>query len=204
MTDGWAWAVIALAGTVALAWVYIVESGARASAIPQPPRNDEPEQWPAEDLLTMRYHVRSDGWEIINGRGEILGLTMISPSHLIADAPGKGWTDRLRYLMTTGQYAPADPTRKCDPRTDWEGWKRERGILPLVETPVTNAVCRDILSANPRPEVWFVDADTLKAIRRECRELRGREKRPPLREGWDAIVSLCGVTLAVSDASPSP
>lgn len=63
--------------------------------------------YPTDDLLTLRSDVGSDGWRIVNGRGETLGITMLSPSELMMQVPGKSLTESLRWVMSTNQYVPA-------------------------------------------------------------------------------------------------
>lgn len=58
------------------------------------------------DLLTLRYDIGRDGWEIVNGKNEILGITMLPPSQLEAEAPGNTLTEKLRWVMNTDQYVP--------------------------------------------------------------------------------------------------
>jgi hypothetical protein len=60
----------------------------------------------AGELLTLRYDMFSDGYRIINGAGKSYGLTMLSPSEIIMQTPGKTTTEAILWLMETGQYTP--------------------------------------------------------------------------------------------------
>lgn len=57
-------------------------------------------------MLTMHYHAPSGGYAIVDGKNEILGFTMIPRSQLEAEAPGKTLTEKLRWLINSGQYVP--------------------------------------------------------------------------------------------------
>lgn len=57
-------------------------------------------------MLTMRYHSSSDGYAIVNGKNEILGITTISRGQLEIEAPGNTLTEKLRWLINSGQYVP--------------------------------------------------------------------------------------------------
>lgn len=69
---------------------------------------DAPTPYPPDDLLTLRYDPGSDGHRIINGRGETLGITMLSSTQLIMEVPTKSMSEALRWVMSTGQYRPAE------------------------------------------------------------------------------------------------
>lgn len=60
----------------------------------------------AADILDIRADDLSKGWAIINGRGEQLAITMLSPSIILAEAPGIRFSDKLRYVIETGQVLP--------------------------------------------------------------------------------------------------
>lgn len=71
-----------------------------------------------DDLLTLRYHIGCDGWEIVNGKNEILGITMLPRSQLKAEAPGNTLTEKLRWVMNTGQYVPRNKPDDVERRID--------------------------------------------------------------------------------------
>jgi hypothetical protein len=60
------------------------------------------------DLLTMKAHLPTDGWIIMNGRGERFATTMLPPSEIMGAAPGKTMTEKLRWVIETGQVMPED------------------------------------------------------------------------------------------------
>ena len=86
----------------------------------------------------------------------------------------------------------------ADPRTDWDGWKRERGLLPLIAMPVISAVARAVLAAGS-PAEWRVDLATHDAFRDEARALRARDGGWCCREypGVPTILMCAGARLIV-------
>jgi hypothetical protein len=61
------------------------------------------------ELLDTRSHMQTGGWAIINGKGEILAVTMLSPlSVIMNEAPGNTQTERLRWVIETGQVLPPE------------------------------------------------------------------------------------------------
>lgn len=61
-----------------------------------------------DELLDTRPHLPTGGWAIVTGKGEMLAITMLSPSTVINDAPGKTITEKLRWVIETGQVISPD------------------------------------------------------------------------------------------------
>lgn len=60
------------------------------------------------EILATQYHMPTDGWLIINGKGERQAVTMITPTTIWDEAPGETMTEKLRWIIETGQVVPPE------------------------------------------------------------------------------------------------
>lgn len=58
---------------------------------------------PDPDILETHYDPDRDAWAIFNAAGERLALTKIGPAQVANEGKGKTFSDKLRWVIETGQ-----------------------------------------------------------------------------------------------------
>ena len=64
-----------------------------------------------EILLDIETHFSTNGWLIFDGTGKQLAVTMLTPTRILSEAPGKTMSDKLRWVIESGQIVPEDRWR---------------------------------------------------------------------------------------------